>query len=180
MEAAASSILSPFYSRLHGAGVPEGSIPAELAAGFTPPRRDRRSAQEQVRSSAPGSLFSEYSLTPWVGRRLNLQRMGQGLTRTPRVPAEAASLMLSAAFLVLLSASKNIEGGGASNPKIKYSYFAPFLAVLHAGFSMVGVCTWQRYLLELLNLLQHLQHEHNFVAAACGSTPTTSFLLREG
>ena len=49
VEAAAASILDPFYSRLHGVGVPEASIPQELAAGFTPPHRDRRSAQEQVR-----------------------------------------------------------------------------------------------------------------------------------
>lgn len=71
VEAAASSILDPFYPRLHGAGVSEGSIPAELAAGFTPPQHDRRSAQEQgqaqVRSLWHPTALCLLTLDSWVG-----------------------------------------------------------------------------------------------------------------
>lgn len=47
VEAAAEGILQPFYTRLHGAGIPAESIPSELALGFTP--HGRRSAKEEVR-----------------------------------------------------------------------------------------------------------------------------------
>ena len=57
VEAAAASILEPFYSRLHAAGVGEASIPKELAAGFTPPHRERRSAQEKVRLATEASQW---------------------------------------------------------------------------------------------------------------------------
>lgn len=47
VEQAASSILEPFYPRLHEAGVAASSIPKELAVGFSP--GDKRSAQAEVR-----------------------------------------------------------------------------------------------------------------------------------
>lgn len=47
VEQAASSILEPFYSRLHEAGVAASSIPKELAVGFSP--GVKLSAPQEVR-----------------------------------------------------------------------------------------------------------------------------------
>eukprot|EP00752_Nemacystus_decipiens_P007891 g7051.t1 len=63
VEAAAGTILEPLYSRLHAVSVAKDSIPAELAAGFTPPHRDRRSAQDQA-ATTPEISDEEFYATP--------------------------------------------------------------------------------------------------------------------
>ncbi|CBJ29563.1 Hypoxia-inducible factor 1 alpha inhibitor (Hypoxia-inducible factor asparagine hydroxylase) [Ectocarpus siliculosus] len=61
VEQAASSILEPFYPRLHEAGVAASSIPKELAVGYSP--GDKRSAQGEV-PSIPQISDEDFYATP--------------------------------------------------------------------------------------------------------------------
>ncbi|CAM9319570.1 unnamed protein product [Ectocarpus fasciculatus] len=61
VEQAASSILEPFYSRLHEAGVAASSIPKELAVGFSP--GVKLSAPQEV-SAIPHISDEEFYATP--------------------------------------------------------------------------------------------------------------------